>query len=150
MPQSGIGRKEIKDGEITNAKIAGEAWTTYAVTTGNLTLGNGSVVGKYIKRGKTVDFKIRFSMGSTSSMGTGPTFSLPFANADNVFCVNAKILDAGSSWMMCFADPYSQTVAIWALRTDQTYINYVSITSTVPITWTTNDEIYIQGRYEST
>lgn len=64
--------------EITNYMTASTAaWTTYTPTLANLTLGNGTVAASYRRLGKTLMLRFRFTFGSTSSMGTSPTFSLP-------------------------------------------------------------------------
>ena len=62
------------------------AWTTYTPTwttpSGALapTLGNGTLIGRYQRRGKICHVDIALIIGSTSSAGTGAfRFALPFA-----------------------------------------------------------------------
>jgi len=53
------------------------AWQSWAPNWTNFTVGNGTVVAKYIQIGKTVHFKIKVTLGSTSSVSGAITFSLP-------------------------------------------------------------------------
>lgn len=67
-----------------------EAWSTYTATwaaaTTNPTLGNGTLVGRYIQRGKTITFNIVLTVGSTTNVGSGVyTFSLPAAARDDTY-----------------------------------------------------------------
>jgi hypothetical protein len=55
------------------------AWTTWTPTYQNITVGNGTVVAKYTQIGKLVTAKFFFTLGSTSSVGSDPRFSLPVA-----------------------------------------------------------------------
>src|SRR5262245_14617589 len=66
--------------EISNFMTATVgAWTTWTPTLANLTLGNGTVTAKYRRLGKTVDYRFKFVLGSTSAVGTSPRFTLPAA-----------------------------------------------------------------------
>lgn len=53
-------------------------WNQFPVTTTNITVGDGTVTGFYMRQGARCAAKYRFTLGSTSAMGTGPTFSYPF------------------------------------------------------------------------
>lgn len=62
------------------------AWTSWVPTWTNLTVGNGTVIAKRRTIGKTVTFRLKFTLGSTSVVGTVPTFTLPVTpHADYVF-----------------------------------------------------------------
>ncbi len=53
-------------------------WQTWAPTWTNLTPGNGTYsFAKFCQIGKTVFVRLAFVLGSTSSVGTAPTFTLP-------------------------------------------------------------------------
>ncbi len=62
--------------------VIGVAWVSYTpswtASGTNPTLGNGTLIGKYRKIGKTVDFRIYILGGSTTDGGSGDyTLSLP-------------------------------------------------------------------------
>lgn len=64
------------------------AWQSYTPTwtasTTNPTIGNGSLVGRYMRIGKTVHVSITIAGGSTTTAGTGTyLFGLPTTSANN-------------------------------------------------------------------
>lgn len=73
----------IGDGAIKPVHLAAGlsnstwAWQSWTPTWANFTIGNGTNACKYIQKGKTVFYRLVTTLGSTSSMGTAPTFTLP-------------------------------------------------------------------------
>lgn len=60
------------------------AWASFTPTwtaaTSNPSLGNGTLIGKYIQLGKTIHFRVKLVFGSTTTSGTGAwRFDLPVA-----------------------------------------------------------------------
>lgn len=138
--------------EISNFMLAATgAWTTWAPTLTNLTLGNGSVVAKYRRLGQTLDYRFRFIMGSTSAVGTTPSFTLPFtphaeytANAQPLgygFLTNDNTADYDCSVRLTSGS----TVNIVSLGTLSIH---ASVTATAPFTWGTLDSIMVTGTIE--
>lgn len=134
-------------------------WTTYSptwtsldgVTTGVVGTG-GSLAGKYMKVGKTVDFVIRLKIGSSGT--TIPTtqwrFSLPVAPVTNVtddWIFSGLAVDSSPSAKYLASatnnSSYANHVVAWSAAT------LAAITSTAPITWASGDTLTISGRYES-
>ncbi|MCD9196084.1 hypothetical protein [Streptomyces albireticuli] len=77
---------EVYDGSAWKAVPYGTQWTSYAVawtaTTTNPSLGNGTLVGQYMKIGTTCHIYIKLVIGSTTNAGSGTyRFSLPFTTA---------------------------------------------------------------------
>lgn len=118
-------------------------WTA-SVT--NPTLGDGTLIGQYCYDGQWVDCRIRLTIGSTTTIGSGIyNFSLPFTSADDGF------YSVGSVWVndngvairtgTCRITPNSAIVSCYSNTTGDVYSN------TVPQTWSTNDELEIQIRY---
>jgi len=60
----------------TGLKWAG-IWQTYTPTLSNLTVGNGTTEARYRRLGNTIDVFFRFTLGSTSSVSSFPTITLP-------------------------------------------------------------------------
>jgi hypothetical protein len=130
-------------GEATGLKWSG-AWTTYTPTWTNLTVGNGVVTARYCQVGKIVMGYIAFVMGSTSSMGSGPFFTLPvtaFSSSANIPLGNFYMEDVGiQGGNGAISSRTTTTATIVAINASGTYIGGNStITSTVPFTWGTND-----------
>jgi hypothetical protein len=130
-------------GEATGLKWSG-AWSSYTPTFTNLTVGNGVLTARYCQLGKIVMGYISFVMGSTSSMGSAPYFTLPvtaFSSTANVPLGNFYAEDVGiAGYNGAFYSRTATTASPVAIFATQTYLGgSASITSTVPLTWGTND-----------
>jgi hypothetical protein len=84
-----IGSDNLLNGGVTPDKLnatAGNtwAWQSWTPTFTNFTLGNGTVVAKYSKIGKTVICKFKVALGTTSIMGLNITFSTPTNTAIDI------------------------------------------------------------------
>lgn len=128
-------------------------WTSYTPTWRDgpggtsLSVGNGSITGKYAKLGRTVDFKIRLVRGSTSNQGTtGWTFSLPFTPA-------TPILET-----VCDAYAYDDSASLFnpmtAVCVSGSEVVVMNASGTrigpgAPWTWAANDVVQISGSYEA-
>lgn len=158
-----IDNANIKTGAAIAAdKIAGGvagmfgAFSSWTPTLTNMTLGNGTLACTYIQVGKTVFFKFKFTLGSTSAMGTDPQFSLPVTAiaADTETIIGRAVYrDAGTERYV--GDVYlnaTTTAKFYLNGADATWTrttNATSIDSTRPMTWTTSDIISGQGFYEA-
>ena len=129
------------------------AWTTWSPTLTNLTLGSGTLIAKYRRVGKTVDFFWRFVYGAASAVGTDPTFTLPVSAAAELltaieFPATGRITDAsaGSSrgQIRAILNTTANTVTMYYFNAATTV---ASITATVPWTWTTSDSLSLWGTY---
>lgn len=136
---------------VTAGMIASEQWTDWVPTWTNLTVGNGVTIAKYQKFGRTVDFRLKFTLGTTSSVATGPIFSLPVAAA----------ADYNQEWPLGTAVGLDSGVKAWILvcqfnsttqgliRTDDGAGGFGNVTATAPFTWGTADNFMIMGSYEA-
>jgi hypothetical protein len=135
-------------GETTGLKWEG-AWTAYTPTFTNFTLGNGTRDFEYLKVGKLVFVRMSLTLGSTSSMGTTPYFSLPIAATakNQAILGSVYIEDVGSAGYTGFITWAGANDAyISAVGAGGTYLSGPSsLTSTIPFTWTTND--FIRGTF---
>lgn len=141
---------------IAFSKIAGGsstalgAWQSWTPTWVNFTVGNGTNTGNYIEIGKTVFFRIVTVLGSTSSMSTGPTFSLPVTSItvpNTVLPIGWGAISNGSGTFNALANWATTTTGL--LRYWDTNNNGGGVTSTTPGTWATNYAIVLQGQYEA-
>lgn len=130
------------------------AWTSWTPTWTNLTVGNGTVNAAYAKVGRTVQFRLLVTFGSTTSMSELPAFTLP-VTAASVYGAgewpigSGTLLDAGTkAWIgapqVAISDPAKAYV-----RSDDGSGGWRNPSSTVPFTWTTTDKIMLSGTYEA-
>lgn len=130
-------------------------WQTWTPTYTNLTVGNGTVVSRYVQIGKTIHAVFEITFGSTSSMGTGPTISLPVTAASTYTTPRhnlgpAYILDAGTIAFQAAVRLESTTTAsVGVLAAGATHLTQANITATVPMTWTTSDLLSFTASYEA-
>lgn len=132
--------------------LSNGSWTSYTPTITGFTVGNGSISGRYTQIGKTVIFRATFTVGSTSARPNGSVYvnisrpPVPIADEANYQSyMNCMVLDDGTGWfpLISFGD------SIWAFGTGGTYAGIAYLSSTIPITWATNDKIFVSGTYEA-
>lgn len=153
----------ITDASVTNAKLAtatgepGGAWTTYTPTlSGRLNDSKWTKTCSYKQVGKTVFYKISLVASNATPMDGGsaeaivslPVTSINWGSPINIG--NVRILDSGTAAYYGHAEWAStSTINVRVSNAAGTYITPTVITSTVPFTWTTSDEIQIIGFYEA-
>jgi len=121
---------------------AGPSVQTYTPTLANLTTGNGTVIAKYAQTGKIVTVYFNFTLGSTSSVGSNPSMTLPVSAADIYNTAKVFLADYGTATFWGNAwNGDATTVYLEVDRADATYLKTAAITSTVPHTWAVNDVI---------
>lgn len=105
-----------------NLKAIGDAWTAYTPTWSVISgtapvIGNGTITGKWLDRGKTVDFRIKITMGSTTTYGNNAyTFSLPTAAlgvaSNDGMNINGGVVDTGVAYHPLLGRASSTTLFI--------------------------------------
>lgn len=143
----------VTPNELMSGAGSSWAWQSYTPTLTNATVGNGTLTASYCQIGKTVFVRFSFLLGSTSTMGTGILFSLPVTAttlSTNDVIGYGNILDSGVGFFAAIPLWNSTTTAIINTQnTAGTYLTQVQCTSTVPMTWTTNDRILCYLIYEA-
>lgn len=131
-------------------------WIDYVPTLTNMTLGNGVVVAKYAKSGRTVNLRFTFTLGSTSTMGTGPIFSLPVpcANVGGHLIGSCMMTDVTTNIYLGFAQVNNtggtgNAASLRAINVAGTYANFADITALVPMTWANGHWIDVLLAYEA-
>lgn len=128
------------------------AWSPWTPTLTNLTLGNGSVVARYLQVGKTVEWRFKFTLGSTSAVGSTPQFTLPAAPHANY---SAYTDSMGTGALRDASSGVLRAAQVWLASGSTVQINRWSseatadITATAPWTWATSDVIAVRGTYEA-
>jgi hypothetical protein len=126
-------------------------WTSYTPTITSITLGNGTLVGKYKQIGKTVDIYVKLTFGSTTSFsGSNPSFTLPVNNADSTGQVltAAGVRDADGALYPAII-LISQTLFNCYTLANGSFLPYGAMNSTSPMTWTTSDYLTVKFTYEA-
>jgi hypothetical protein len=138
-----------------DSKLGAGGWTSYTPTiSGGWAVGNGTWSATYTQIGKTVHFSARFTIGSTTTKGTGFTASLPVEMAKNNNQQYSGVGIIGSSvYRLFFEAVGGSTTALTGYlgyaSAAPGYLGRAAITATVPLTWATNDTISFNGTYEA-
>lgn len=156
------GASSISNGNIadvrsqTSPSDAGStAWQAYTPTYTNLTVGNGTHQSYFKQIGKTVVARIGFTLGSTSSMGTAPTFSLPVTSNSNYTdgqWIGALRAVVGGAGYPSYVQWHTTTTAY--LLTPNSSGAYITDTSgnwsaVIPGNWTTGNTFHGTIVYEA-
>lgn len=159
FPNSTITTAEIQAGAVTNAKLdttaggPGGAWASWTPSWTNLTVGNGTNTSKYMQVGKTVIARVEFVLGTTSSVATAPTFTLPVTSISGYVVgdvLGSLRLKSGGAGFLGTAQWASTTTAlVTTYGAGGSSVSDSSITSTVPGTWTTSDHLVGTFIYEA-
>ena len=141
---------------FAKASFADPGWQDWSPSYTNLTIGDGTVIARYIHIGTLVHAYFHFVLGSTSVVGTGPRVSVPLSPNTNFTDVTQSVgtvLFRDDS----LSDSWAGTLRIRdgvdfePMRSDAdlTYTEYVAMTSSTPITWATSDVISFSATYEA-
>jgi len=120
-------------------------WTAAAV---NPAIGNGTLTGRYVQRGKTCWVELNLVAGGTTTFGTGVySWALPLtaASADKIH-LSGEILDSGTAFWMAFSRGSGGTTG--TVTVGSAGSTTASSDPTVPMTWATNDYLRLGGEYE--
>jgi len=135
--------------KIPKEAIAEEAWSSWTPTTSGITIGNGTLVAKYTKLGKTVNFNLKFVFGSTSAITGTPVFSPPVAAADTHNALQAIVEDSGTALLCAIATLVAGNIYVYAAGAATSYVSQTNMSATVPMTWAAGDVLYINGTYQA-
>lgn len=160
LSDGGIATADLADSAVTpNKVLAGSggswAWQSWSPTYTNITVGNGTVDAKSTQIGKTIFWRYKLTFGTTTSISTSPTISLPAASAEGVLnrAMEGTIeihnpADAARTSLAGIIFYASSTAVI------PTWFNVNAaaqeITATLPGTWATNWTLAMGGKYEAT
>jgi hypothetical protein len=137
--------------------VLGGPWASWSPTWTNLTVGNGTVTGKFAKIGKIISCRLAIVFGSTTSVSGDIIFSLPVTRATNAGTASltpqgqARAFDT-SATSVALGDVLNLTTTTSAIRFQSASGSFVVQalgSSTVPFTWATGDEIAAQFCYEA-
>jgi hypothetical protein len=123
-------------------------WVNYSPTFVAITPGNGTTVARYSRIGNTIIGYVKFTLGSTSSVTGQVQIPLPFAPSNGAVNYAVQIGDVGTAAFNAFGEVVGSNFYVYVSNTTTTYGNNAATSSTVPMTWTTNDFISFNFAYE--
>ena len=133
------------------------AWTSWTPTFTNLTTTSGTLTAKYLKVGRLVQFNVRFVFGASSAVTGDVNMTTPTARAEGRSGIyNLTLFDAGTGNYIGAVLPSTSDTSLLVLRAlgddagvGSNHIIQSALSSTIPFTWGTGDEIYVSGTYEA-
>ena len=147
----------LTTGEVLTAATMnsiGAAWETYTPTFVNITVGNGTVVARYSQVNKLVTVQMKFTLGSTSTIGGagGCTMSLPKTSVSAQYDAAASLIgiggmydNAGTNYFGWVSWKSTSTVGFGSLLVNR----YQEIYAPSPFTWGTGDILTASFTYEA-
>jgi len=135
--------------------LSGLSWKVWSPTYVDLTIGNGTVVSRYVEIGGFVVARFEWIWGSTSVWtSTAATITLPVAIHASGYTDTdpigvASFRDAGTLSYPGWAELDSGKVALRVQNASGTYTSMVGVSATVPFTWTTSDILSFTVVYEA-
>jgi hypothetical protein len=129
------------------------SWTP--ASTPNLTLGNGTIAGRYRQIGKTVFFNLSLTFGTTTSLTGNLAIQLPVgvtANTANngaligfAYCTDTGVASyLGNVYQNATNSIQIQLGYVLA----QTFTQNTLLNATQPFTWGSTDTLLITGTYD--
>jgi hypothetical protein len=127
-------------------------WTSYTPTwtaSTNPTVGNGTLIGRYFRVGRTITFQINLTMGSTTTYGSGNyDFALPVlaANVGTHHVGNVHVLAGPRYFGHVLVSPAGTTTSPFLANTSS---QLVAMAQGTPVTLASGNQIRITGVYEA-
>lgn len=144
--------EDLQIGDGTNSQVIHVgAYTSYAPTLTNVTVGNGTLSSKYTVVGKQVHYYGFFTLGSTSSITGIIGVALPVTAISQAIGISAaRLLETGVNSVMgqIFFAALTR-FDIYAIGAASTYAGWAATSSTVPFTWGTGDQFSWNVTYEA-
>jgi hypothetical protein len=130
----------------------GFTYANYTPTFTGFTKGNANIVARYAQSGKAVNVFVSVTLGSTSSVTGSITVSLPVTASSNsiIYRGLGGITDAGVRVFSMATEVISTTAfELKPLPASLAYVAEDYVSSTIPMTWTTNDAFFTNFTYEA-
>lgn len=133
-------------------EFADPGWQDWSPSYTNITIGDGTVVARYIQIGTLVTVSWFFTVGSTSTVDN-PLVSLPVTPADTTTREIGEVglIDTGTkTWQGAIRiQTGGANFQVRVVDSSGTYGAVTNLSTTVPFTWTTGDLIEARFTYEA-
>jgi len=143
------------NGSAWTSGVSFGAWKSYSPTlSGGWTNGNGVWTSAYIQIGKTVHYRGKFVVGSTTTKGTTLNVSLPVTAAADALVSSSTTsgfaIVAGVNTALLWGYVGSTTtMTMFALDASTTYLRRSGIDASTPGVWTAADQFNFSITYEA-
>jgi len=124
------------------------SYTSWTPTFTNITTGNGTKTGSYVKNGKFVSGYAKIVFGSTTVITGTPILTLPSTPENGNISFTSIIADTGTATFNGFGEMSGADFYCYVNNASGTYVNTSNISATVPMIWTTNDSLTISFNYK--
>lgn len=159
---SAVNANSIAASAVTPEKLltgagTGWAWQTFSPAFTNITVGNGTVIAKYVQIGKAIFGRVGFVLGSSSSVSGSVSFTLPVAAntdyANNYPIGQLYIEDTGVTGYMGYIQAVGSPAVIaslFAMNASATYVTTSGspVNATTPFTFASGDNFKGEFYYE--
>ena len=156
--------KQIRwySGTAWETALALGAWTTFTPTFTSIgagtdwAIGNATTSAAYMRVGRTLFFRVQVTWGTTTTFGTKALgMSLPLASI--AYSGTNPVLGEAAFYDASAAENYSGRVAyrgqtevqFFQTGVSATYVKNGNVTSTLPFTWVSTDQLNAQFYFES-
>jgi hypothetical protein len=127
------------------------SWTTYTPSlSGSITIGNGTLTGRYMESNTTIIAEVTVLFGSTTTINSTVFLGLPFSASSNSGnqIHSLHLRDEGTATFTGHAIVSGSSVVCYIDGAAATYVTSVGINSTTPFTWASTDFIKLNIVYE--
>jgi hypothetical protein len=157
-------QKQIRwySGTAWETALALGAWTTFTPTFTSIgagtdwAIGNATTSAAYLRVGRSLFFRVQVTWGTTTTFGTKALgMSLPLAaiaySGTNPVLGEAAYFDASTAKVYVGRVNYRGQTEVQFVQTgvSATYVETGSVTSTLPFTWVSTDQLNAQFYFES-
>lgn len=139
---------ELKTWYDALTALAGD-WTAYTPSLAGVTLGNGSVFGRYMQVGKLVRFNAELVFGSTTTVPGFIAIGIPVTARDTVWCCPAWLFDNSNGANRQAGSGNGGTTQVQVFGSGIGGGGGGQAAAAVPFTWAVSDAIKISGTYEA-
>lgn len=143
--------KTLTSPTVTNQTLDGvnisAAWAAYSPTLSNWTLGNGVLTGAFTQIGKTVHYRITYTIGTTDTISGTLIISLPVTSigrSSRAPMGTALCVDTSAGTRAMRHAGYNSTGSILFLDDAGALVAAAN-----PFTWASTDVLEISGTYEA-
>jgi hypothetical protein len=142
---------------LVSASGTSWTWQTWSPSYSGITVGNGTVVAKYVQIGKTVFIYYCLTFGATTTMGTPATVSLPVTASSDYetgdspighfrYADNSTSTNNGAGYVRLESTTTMRPIVFGAAAT---YLTEAGVTNLIPFTWATSDIFVLVGNYQA-
>jgi hypothetical protein len=125
-------------------------WTAFTPSFTNFTLGDGTVdEAQYAQINNIVLVNVQVTMGTTSVMGTNPSFTSPvtIGTSESRLTVGTGRARVGASFYWIYPYVINEEITLYCVDAASAYARRANITSAIPASWGSGSDFQINATY---